>query len=67
MLSKRLLPDVPEAVAPAKLIFSLDFRNIAGANDNPNFKLKISFAGATASGTSGNNRFDNISLDAEPK
>ncbi|MBC7642019.1 MAG: hypothetical protein H7174_06740 [Flavobacterium sp.] len=45
---------------------ALDFRNIAGANNNPNFKLKISFAGATVATTSGNNRFDNITLEAEP-
>ena len=58
----------PPSTTPVEVsLVSLDFRNIAGANDNPNFKLKISFAGATASGTSGNNRFDNISLDAEPK
>jgi hypothetical protein len=44
----------------------LDFRNIVGANNNPNFKLKISFAGSTIAGNSGNNRFDNVTLEAEP-
>ncbi|MEC4004804.1 Ig domain-containing protein [Flavobacterium sp. SUN052] len=43
---------------------TLDFTNIAGANNNPNFKIKIVFAGIEASGTSGNNRLDNITVQA---
>lgn len=44
----------------------LDFRNIAAANNNRKFMVRISFSGAAASGTSGNNRFDNISFEALP-
>ena len=33
------------------------------AYNNPNFKFKIDFAGTNASGTSGNNRFDNLTID----
>ena len=35
----------------------------AAAYNNPNFKFKIDFAGTNASGTSGNNRFDNLTID----
>jgi len=51
---------------PSINIVTLDFSNIASVNDNPNFKLKIDFDGATASGASGNNRFDNVTLEAVP-
>ena len=37
---------------------TLDFSAITGANDNPNFMVKIVLDGATSD--SGNNRFDNI-------
>jgi hypothetical protein len=47
---------------PSSTIVSLDFSSINGVNNNPNFKLKISFSGTAASGTSGNNRFDNITV-----
>jgi len=43
-------------------IVTLDFSGIDGANNNPNFIVKINFGGTTASGTSGNNRFDNITV-----
>ncbi|HYD91336.1 MAG TPA: Calx-beta domain-containing protein, partial [Flavobacterium sp.] len=43
-------------------LVTLDFSGIEGAEDNPNFIVKISFGGATASGDSGNNRFDNITV-----
>ena len=44
----------------------LDFSEISTVNDNANFKVKIDFAGPTVSGTSGNNRFDNVSLEGIP-
>ena len=44
----------------------LDFRNISGANNNRKFMVRINFSGAAASGTSGNNRFDNITFEALP-
>lgn len=43
-------------------LVTLDFSGIAAVNNNPGFILKISFGGATAAGTSGNNRFDNITV-----
>jgi hypothetical protein len=43
-------------------LVTLDFSGIPAADNNPNFIVKISFGGATAAGTSGNNRFDNISV-----
>lgn len=42
---------------------TLDFSAIQGANNNPNFKLKVEFS-ATGGGTGGNNRFDNFTVDA---
>jgi hypothetical protein len=51
---------------PSINIVTLDFSNISGANDNADFKLKIDFDGATAAGASGNNRFDNVTLEAVP-
>lgn len=43
-------------------LVTLDFSAIEEVNDNPDFILKISFGGPTASGNSGNNRFDNITV-----
>ena len=39
---------------------TVDFSGVTGANENPNFKIKFIVTGAT--GTSGNNRFDNVKL-----
>ncbi|RXM38055.1 alkaline phosphatase [Chryseobacterium sp. CH21] len=46
-------------------LVTLDFSAIQGANNNPNFKLKVEFS-ATGGGTGGNNRFDNFTVDATP-
>lgn len=46
-------------------LVTLDFSTIQGANNNPNFKLKVEFS-ATGGGTGGNNRFDNFTVDATP-
>ena len=46
-------------------LISFDFSAVAGVSNNPNFKLKVEFS-ATAGGTSGNNRFDNFTVDAAP-
>jgi Putative Ig domain len=43
-------------------VITLDFSSIAAVVNNPNFKIKIDFGGTTATGTSGNNRFDNITF-----
>ena len=51
---------------PTPTLVSLDFTSISGVNNNPNFKIKINFSGATASGTSGNDRFDNVSVKGIP-
>jgi len=42
--------------------YSLDFSNIKRVNNNPNFKIKIAFS-VNSTGTDGNDRFDNITLD----
>jgi hypothetical protein len=43
-------------------ILTYDFSGIAGANDNPNFKIRIIFEDANAANPSGNNRYDNITI-----
>ncbi len=50
-------------IDPTNSIVALDFSAIDAVNDNPHFKFKIDFAGDTASGTSGNNRFDNVTIE----
>ena len=47
-------------------IFTFDFTGIAGVDDNPKFAIKIFFANV-ASATSGNDRYDNITIDAYRK
>ncbi|MDR6966858.1 hypothetical protein J2X31_000858 [Flavobacterium arsenatis] len=42
---------------------TLDFSNVTGANNNPNFKLRVAFQQGTEGGTVGNNRFDNFTLE----
>jgi len=44
-------------------LFSFDFTDIEAVNDNPDFQIRILFGGDNASGTSGNNRFDNITVE----
>jgi hypothetical protein len=44
---------------------SFDLSGFPELNDNPGMMLKIGFGGENAGGTSGNNRFDNISLTGE--
>ncbi len=41
---------------------TIDFSQIQGVNDNPNFKIRITLNGAT--GHTGNNRFDNFKITA---
>lgn len=43
----------------------IDFSNIEGVDNNPNFKVKIDFEGNTVA-SNGNNRFDNITLKGKP-
>jgi hypothetical protein len=42
-------------------LVSVDFTDIPGVNDNPNFHIRIQFEGNTNQ-ANGNNRFDNITL-----
>jgi hypothetical protein len=44
---------------------TLDFSSIAGASNNPNFKIRISFTQG-GGGLEGNNRFDNFTLEGTP-
>jgi hypothetical protein len=43
--------------------YYIDFSSIKRVNNNPNFKIKIEFS-IGQDGTSGNDRYDNITLDA---
>lgn len=43
-------------------LYSLDFSSISGVNNNPNFKVRITF-GQGGGGTAGNNRLDNFTLE----
>lgn len=44
-------------------LHSFDFSDIAGVDNNPNFRIRISFNGNTVA-ANGNNRYDNITLTA---
>ncbi len=48
------------SIAESWEVKQIDFTSITGANDNPNFMVKIVLTGASSE--SGNNRFDNISF-----
>jgi len=41
----------------------IDFSSISGANNNANFKVKISFDTASSTITNGNNRIDNLTVE----
>ncbi len=45
------------------IVYSVDFAGIAAANDNPDFSIRFTFNVGNTS-ASGNNRYDNISIDA---
>ena len=46
------------------VVETLDFRALAAANNNPHFGLRITFAQG-AGGIAGNNRFDNLTVEAD--
>ncbi|WP_199117075.1 hypothetical protein [Pedobacter sp. ASV28] len=50
------------ATDPDYGLVTYDFSSITGINNNPNFKIKIDFSEGST-GTSGNNRFDNIAIE----
>ncbi len=56
----------PTPPLPNVDLVTLDFSAIAAVNNNANFKVKIEFAGDAASGETGNNRFDNVTLKGIP-
>ncbi len=51
---------------PVNDLVTLDFSNIPSTDDNPEFKIRINFGGDNAGGETGNNRFDNLTLEAVP-
>ncbi len=44
-------------------LVTAEFSDVREADNNPDFQVRITFSGANASGTSGNNRFDNVTLE----
>ncbi|MET3021406.1 Ig-like domain-containing protein [Flavobacterium hydatis] len=57
------IPVTPNNGDPA--LATLDFTTITGANNNPNFKVKVEFVQGPG-GTGGNNRFDNFTTEGIP-
>lgn len=49
-------------IGPEYSLYEFDFSGIPAVTDNPHFAVRIDFGGEAASGSSGNNRFDNISV-----
>jgi hypothetical protein len=43
-------------------LVTLDFSNVPGVDNAANVIIRINFGGTTAAGTSGNNRFDNLTV-----
>lgn len=56
------LPLSNVSVTEVATLETLDLSAIAGVNNNPNFKLRVSFSSASATNT-GNNRFDNFTTE----
>jgi len=48
---------------PIYTLERFDLSSIPAVNNNPNFQFKIVFSGSPSPGTSGNNRFDNLTID----
>lgn len=47
-------------------LFEFDFTGLADVENNAEFSVRILFGGSNAPGSSGNNRFDNITLEGIP-
>jgi hypothetical protein len=58
------IPSLPEN--EGYVLKEFDLSEFEQANDNPNLKIRILFVGAGNDNPSGNNRFDNITLDGVP-
>ena len=56
-------PSYSPSLDPTYTLSKFDLSAITAANNNPNFQFKIVFSNAPAPGTSGNNRFDNLTID----
>ena len=50
-------------ITPGYQLFEFDFSHLADVDDNAEFAVRILFGGDSAGGSSGNNRFDNITVD----
>lgn len=66
----RTSPDMEWTLYPAVIdvtemyqLFIFDFGDIEGVDNNPNFSVRVLFTGEEASGSSGNNRIDNITVE----
>lgn len=59
--SQANLSQVEFDITPGYDLVFIDFTDIPAVNNNPNFRIRIQFIGNTQT-SSGNNRFDNISL-----
>ncbi|MFP9118204.1 hypothetical protein ACLI08_10485 [Flavobacterium sp. RNTU_13] len=46
-------------------LIALDFSAVPAANNNPNFKVKVSFDAPSSTATSGNNRIDNLTVEGD--
>ncbi|MCX6208161.1 MAG: hypothetical protein NTZ59_01340, partial [Bacteroidetes bacterium] len=55
-------PSYLPTIDPTYSLMTYNLSSIAGVNNNPNFQFKITFSNGNL-GTSGNNRFDNITVD----
>lgn len=47
-------------------LISFDLSEIEAANDNPNFKIRMTWTDENAQNSSGNNRYDNFTLVGQP-
>ena len=47
------------------VLVTVDLSAISGVSNNPNFVFQINFSGGGSNGTSGNDRFDNITLEGD--
>lgn len=55
------LPQTNFTITESYELVSVDLTDVIGANNNPNFQIKITWQGNTQQ-TNGNNRYDNITL-----
>lgn len=53
-------------ITNAPTLYTFDFAEIPDVDNNPFFGLRVVFAQGAGGGTGGNNRFDNLTLDAVP-